>query len=304
MPTESGVYPSIGTSTTLLLHMHRLSGYDLHKKRDYPHMKTSHLLCFLALWLSTKASFAETIINITNGEWEPYLSEFSYEYGLASHIISEAYKLEGIKVKWGFFPWKRAYEAAKDGQTWNASAVWWPTDEAKASFLITDPVINTSFVFFHLKTKKFDWKKVEDLKGLAIGVTRGYDYGKPFMEAVENKQLIVDEVSADELNYKKLLKGRIDLFPNDPIVGEAQIRNSLSSVEAQLLTHHPMEFAKNTLNLIISKKSKNGKMFLEKLNSGMMKLKKSGKLDQMFRDLRAGKYDKQKTIWHKSSIDE
>lgn len=262
-------------------------------------MRKSLLLCVLALWFSTAASFAETTINITNGEWEPYLSEYSYEYGLASHIISEAYKLEGIKVKWGFFPWKRAYENAKYGQEWDASAVWWPTDEAKEQFLITDPVINTSFVFFHLKTRSFDWKTVEDLKGLAIGVTRGYDYGKPFMEAVKNKQLSVDEASADELNFKKLLKGRFDIFPNDPIVGEAQIRNSLTAAEAQLITHHPTEFSINTLNLIISKKSKNGQMFLEKLNSGLIKLKKSGKLDQMYKDLRAGKYDKQKTIWQK-----
>lgn len=29
-------------------------------------------------------------IHITNGEWEPYLSEYSYEYGIASHIVTEA----------------------------------------------------------------------------------------------------------------------------------------------------------------------------------------------------------------------
>ncbi len=81
-------------------------------------------------FLFSTALYAETTIRITNGEWEPYLSEHCYKYGLASHIVSEAFRLEGINVEWGFFPWKRSYEWAKDG-SWDASAVWWPTKEAK-----------------------------------------------------------------------------------------------------------------------------------------------------------------------------
>lgn len=48
-------------------------------------------------------TYAATTIRITNGEWEPFLSEYSYEYGLYSHIVSEAFKLEDIEVEWGFF---------------------------------------------------------------------------------------------------------------------------------------------------------------------------------------------------------
>ncbi len=132
------------------------------------------LFGFCLLLFSTKSLFAETVIRITNGEWEPYLSEYSYEYGLASHIVSEAFHLEGIDVSWGFFPWKRSYELARQGQ-WDASAVWWPTEEAKKDFWISEPVVNTSFVFFYLKRQDFKWQAIEDLKGLKIGTTRGYD---------------------------------------------------------------------------------------------------------------------------------
>lgn len=259
------------------------------------------LLCsVVAVLFFSTALFAETTIRITNGEWEPYLSEYSYEYGLASHIVCEAFKSEGINVVWGFRPWKRAYEEAKDGGKWDASAVWWPTDEAKESFLVSEPVVKTSFVFFHLKSRKIQWESLEDLKGLQIGFTRGYDYGKEFMAAVKEKKISVQEVTADEQNYKKLLIGRIDIFPNDPIVGYAQIRNSLSPDEAGLLTHHPKEFEQNTLNLIISKKCVNGRLFLEKFNSGMKKLKESGRIAQMYKDLDAAKYDKQKNKWKRA----
>ncbi|MCP4136281.1 MAG: ABC transporter substrate-binding protein [bacterium] len=237
---------------------------------------------------------SENLIRITNGEWEPFLSEYCDEYGLASHIVSEAFKLEKIDIKWGFFPWKRSYEVAKMGAKWDASAVWWPTPEARNDFLISEPVVGTSFVFFHLKSSKFQWKSMKDLKGLTIGFTRGYDYGKEFMAALKKKQIKVETVSSDEQSIRMLLAGRIDLFPNDPIVGYSQIRNSLSPEKANLITNHPKKFGVNTLNLFISKKCKNGEFFLNKFNSGLKKLKSSGKIKLMYKDLDAGKYDKKK----------
>jgi len=83
--------------------------------------------------------FAETTIRITNGEWEPFMSQYSFHYGINSHIVSESFKLDGINVVWGFYPWKRAYELAKMG-TWDASATWWPSDKTRRSFLISNPV--------------------------------------------------------------------------------------------------------------------------------------------------------------------
>jgi hypothetical protein len=47
----------------------------------------------------------------------------------------------------------------------------------------------------------------------------------------------------------------------------------------------------------ISKQSKEGQFFLGKFNSGLKKLKESGRFDQMFKDLSDGKYDKQDTKW-------
>ncbi len=37
--------------------------------------------------LFSNALFAKTTIRITNGEWEPFMSEYSYQYGINSHII-------------------------------------------------------------------------------------------------------------------------------------------------------------------------------------------------------------------------
>ena len=61
-------------------------------------------LFFVTASLTTNAM----TIRIANGEWGPYLSEYSHEYGLASHIISEAFKSVKVKIEWGFSPGNEA----------------------------------------------------------------------------------------------------------------------------------------------------------------------------------------------------
>jgi len=250
--------------------------------------------------ISTTELFAETI-RITNGEWEPFLSKYSFQYGLDSHIVTEAFKLEGIEVVWGFFPWQRASENAKDAVDWDASCCWWPDDLTKKEFYVSDEITQTSFVFFHLKSYNFHWNSLKDLHGMKIGGTSKYDYGKEFMEALSAKTLDVEFTSKDEFNFKKLLAGRIEIFPNDPAVGKAQIKNYLSPDEADLLTQSPKEFGVSTLHLIISKKHKRHQYFLDKFNAGLKKLKTSGRYQQMLKDLESGKYDKQNSAFEKTT---
>jgi len=238
---------------------------------------------------------AETI-RITNGEWEPLLSKNSYKYGFNSHVITEAFKLEGVMVEWGFFPWERAYQHAKSGKEWHASCCWWPSDKIKRDFLISDETSKTSLVFFHLKSFDFNWSSIQDLQGLKIGVTSSYNYGKEFKNAIIEKKITVETAIKDEFNFKKLLAGRIKIFPNDPFVGKAQIRNSLSPEEASLLTYHPRKLEVSSLHLIISANNKRNKYFLDKFNAGMKKLKLNGQYQQMLADLEAGKYNKNKSI--------
>jgi polar amino acid transport system substrate-binding protein len=254
------------------------------------------LYTLLGMIIVTTDLFAEKI-RITNGEWEPYLSNYSYQYGLDSHIVTEAFKLEGIDVEWGFFPWQRAYEYAKSGEYWDASCCWWPDDETKNEFVISDVITETSFVFYHLKSYKFTWDSLQDLKGVKIGATLKYHYGNDFMAAIEAKVLNVEYTSKDEFNYKKLLAGRIKIFPNDPSVGNAQIRSNLSLNEAKLITYNPKAFGESTLHLIMGKDNKRNKYFINKFNTGLKKLKASGRYQEMIADLEAGKYDKKGSIF-------
>jgi polar amino acid transport system substrate-binding protein len=256
-------------------------------------MKIVFIILFFGS-LSLNSSFAQSTIRISSGEWEPYMGESSPHYGLTSHIVSEAFKSEGIKVEWRFFPWKRALMMARNGEKTDASCCWWPSKEISQNFLISENVTKSSIVFFHLKSYSFDWKSMHDLEGLVIGGTFEYEYSDEFMKAANEKRIEVEWLARDELNFKKLLRGRIQIFPNDPIVGYSQIRNNFTSQEVKLFTHHPKELQSTSLNLIISKRSEDRQLFYTKFHSGLKKLKDSGRFDQMLRDVMEGKYDKQK----------
>lgn len=139
----------------------------------------------------------------------------------------------------GFFPWKRSYELVKNGKNWDAAAVWWPTKEAKKDFYISEPVAETHKVFCYLKSEKFDWKSLKDIKSLSVGITDGYNYGAEFAQLIKSGVICVQVAPSEELNYRKLLAKRIKLFPNDPMVGYAQLQDPFPPEKLKLFTPHP-----------------------------------------------------------------
>lgn len=60
---------------------------------------------------------------------------------------------------------------------------------------------------------RLHFERYEDLKGLRIGVTKGFAYTPEFWRAVEQVPLRIDSMVKNELQLDKLLKGRIDLVP-------------------------------------------------------------------------------------------
>jgi polar amino acid transport system substrate-binding protein len=247
----------------------------------------------LALALSSgPGALAQTrdTIRVTNGEWPPFLSEHAPHYGFASHIITEAFALVGVEVEYGFFPWKRSYKLAMEGK-WDGSAIWWENEERRTLFYFTDSVSSTREAFFHLKAKAFDWTRYEDLRELRIGGTNPYDYGKAFNDAESVGIINVERAPNDETSLKKLLKGRLDVFPGTVMVTYEQIRKTFSDEEAALLTHHPKPIAERPVYLIFSKKLPGNEHMRDRFNEGLRMLKENGRWDQIIADALAGEYD-------------
>ena len=236
-------------------------------------------------------SFAEETIRIAIGEWPPYTSKELKHYGVVSRIVAETFALEGVKVVYGFFPWARCKYYAKEGE-WDGTAVWAHSPERAKYFLFSDPVIEVKYVFFHLKSFRFDWNSYEDLKGIAVGGTIEYNYGKDFQSAEKSKKIKVQRAPSDEINFKKLLAGRVKIIPIELDNGYQLLQKKFRPEDIQSLTYHPKPVSLTYNHLMLSKKVKRIQRMLKLFNRSLKRLRESGKYEQYFAESRRGKYKK------------
>lgn len=234
-------------------------------------------------------SMAMDMIRITSAEWPPYQSEHLKHYGVASHIITQAFALEDIQVTYGFFPEMRSLLVARNGK-WDATFLWVKTKEREPYFYFSDVIVENDNVFFHLKSVAFDWNTMDDLSDILIGATIGFSYGKAFDTAEKSGKIHVERVPSDEMNFAKLLKNRIQIFPQTKDVGYAMLQKNFSPEEAAQITHHPRPIVTEKLLLLFSKKVSANKERLILFNRGLKKLRDSGRYDQYIQESQRGEY--------------
>ncbi|MCP4353585.1 MAG: amino acid ABC transporter substrate-binding protein [Desulfobacterales bacterium] len=250
------------------------------------------ILAVLFLFIIVTSAGAEETIRLASGEWSPYQSENLKYFGVASRIVTEAFALEGVKVEYSYFPWNRSFKLTEKGK-WDGTFLWFDTPERRKNFYISDPVVDIQYVFFHLKTYSFDWKTIDDLKGLIIiGGTVGYEYGEAFQNAEKARKIKVQRIHKDEQSFKKLLKGRIHIFPNDLDAGLELIHKHFTPEQAELFTYHPKPVRAAPHHILFSKKVEKNRQMLELFNKGLKQLKQSGKADQYLTESRRGDYRK------------
>ena len=245
----------------------------------------------IALFLGGGSAFAQAqdTIRLTTGKWQPFTSKSAPHYGFASHIITEAFALVDVEVKYGFFPWKRAMKLAREGK-WDGSAIWYDTEERRADFFYTDPIATATNSFFHLKSYQFDWDEFEDLEDVRVGGTSEYSYGAEFDAAEQAGVFRTYRAISDEVGLTNLLKGRIDVFPGELLVTYEQIRDTFSKEDTTLFTHHPKAISRLPLYLLLSKKVPGNEKIRILFNEGLRQLKEGGKYDEIIADGLGGKY--------------
>ena len=234
-------------------------------------------------------------IHISAEEYAPYTSSTMKHNGIAAHIISEAFKTQGITVIYDFYPAKRSYRLAVEGL--NDGTLPWVFREDRISFFYYGEIAMKAGIdgFFHFKDFDLEWdannvdfSKVSHVRMAGV---RGYNYGKDFQEAEKSKMINVHRVTKAEQGFKMLQAGHIQAFYMENIAGFHVLNKLLSKNKFKEVIHTTSDNSKSiNYYLLLSKKSKNGKYFLEKMNKGIKILHKSGQYTQFLKDLKEGKY--------------
>ena len=230
-----------------------------------------HLMILIFVSFSPTLLGANTI-KISTGHWPPYLSEDLPGGGFVSQIIRESFESEGVDVEFAFLPWSRALAMTKSGK-YQASAIWSCTESRSRDFLFSSPLLPYQYVFYHRAAEAFDWEALVELKGKKVGLTQDYSYGETLSDVIESGLVDADVTTSDAANFKKLLLGRIDLFPMDPVVGEAMIRNQFTS-QAYQLTFHPKPLRKAFYHVLFNAESAG---LRQAFNDGLVTLRNNGR---------------------------
>lgn len=231
------------------------------------------------------------IMRVAIGEWPPFVSENLEHYGLAARIVTEAFAAVGNDVRYRFYPWKRAYLETTQGDQ-DATAIWTKTPDREGEVLFSAPVLTADKVFFHLEGTDFEWSSIEDLEGYTVGATRGYGYGDAFDEAANEGRIDVEYVDSDLQNFRKLIRGRIDLFPMTEAVGYSILNTEFEEDRVADVTRHPRPVQQAVFHLLFSKAVDGNEEMRKRFNRGLAELRENGRIEQYLRESRQGEYIK------------
>lgn len=251
------------------------------------------MMRWLTFWITVLLSstvLAEDRLVLSTGGWPPFITDEQRHNGFIGHLISDVFVEVGIEVEYRYIPWRRAYVEASIGD-FAGTAVWMDAPDRHEDFIYSDAVLDETFVFFHRRDRFFDWDTFEDLEGLTLGAIIGYSYGPGLDAAIENGIVEVEWVRDDEANFRKLLAGRIDAYPQEVRVGQYFQRKFLTESEKEKLTFHEHPLLINQSFLLMSRALPESQQRMDLFNAQLRRFKEDGRYQSYFRAFSQGDYE-------------
>lgn len=244
-------------------------------------------LISLVLLVCSSPLFAEETVRIAIGEWPPYLSERSPHYGVAAHIVQEAFQVSGLDVEFQFLPWARVLVYVENGQA-DASILWVKTEEREASYLFSDVVLEGEAVFFYHKDNPLIWQDFQDLNNKRFGGLLSASY--PWFEAarVAGASVEMELVTTEQQNFSKLLSQRLDAYSMDRLVGQHILQQDFAERQ-DLISYDPTPIETWPYRLIFTR-SPRGEELSSAFNQGLEAMKQRQKVQVHLNNVANGVY--------------
>lgn len=239
----------------------------------------ARVVILLVLLLNSLETLGRTV-QIGTGFWPPYLDQSAEGGGYLARLIREAFATQDIQVRFVYVPWSRALSMTRSGQ-FDASAVWSCTPTRQETFLLSRPLYPFRYVLFHLKNDGFSWSSINDWAGLRMGLTQDYAYGPKVATAIAKGLVKPDVTTSDRANFQKLLLGRIDLFPMDPLTGFAMLSETFDASALERITFDPHPVRSAWYHLMFSRNSDKASAFREAFDEGLTRLIENGRYQQL-----------------------
>ncbi|HSY28439.1 MAG TPA: ABC transporter substrate-binding protein, partial [Burkholderiaceae bacterium] len=145
-------------------------------------------------------------------------------------------------------------------------------------------------VFFQRRDTEYPGKTLADLRPYQIGATLGDHYSNEFSELEAAGILHVDYANDDTSNMRKLLLGRIDLFPMEETSGQFLVKEIFPSAEQGKISFQDNAIWTVPTYFVIRRGYPKAKEIIERFDRGYHQLAQSGELSKLIDETLAAVY--------------
>lgn len=238
-------------------------------------MNLRPLLFIFFLSLFTQTCNAQAI-NIVSSQWPPYVDDSMPEKGLAVELVNKALISKGYQPVLHIYNWKRALEGVEIG-VFDATCAIWKTPERERDLLFSEPYLHNTISFIKKKSLQLDYNNLNDLRGLVIGVLRGYAYDESFNRS---RGLIKIPENFIVQNLQKLNNGSIDLTLGDERAINYAIQQFLPKDGENFEFVRPA-LANKKLYLAVSKSNPDAQKIIDDFNLAIKEMQQTGSYEQI-----------------------
>ena len=170
------------------------------------------------------AHSAQPVLIIATSELPPFISA-EPDNSFLTELLAEMADEMDVVFEFRFMPWPRCELAVDTLQAW-ATMPYVPTPERNKKFLFSEPLYTKRTVLFHYSDDEprvpMTFIHLNELSPHRIGGVRGYYYLDRFTRA----GLRLELTNSEELSFRKLRAGRVELVPAVESVGWNIIRKT------------------------------------------------------------------------------
>ncbi len=239
-------------------------------------MKRFFLYINLILFFSSIAAHSDDIFTVTE-EFPPYNYELNGRLtGVSTEVVQAVFREAGIGFNIKLYPWARAYKMALENKTILIYSIL-RTPDRENLFKWVGTIAPRKSYFYKLKTRK-------DIMINALENARHYIVGGVIEDArvnylKNNGFNVIETVTRDELNIRKLYAGRIELM----ICNEFSFAYLVKSINFKIDDFEKAflleEFSKGDFYMAFSRTTSDE--LVDKLKTALDKIKSNGTYDSI-----------------------
>ena len=237
-----------------------------------------------AVLLVNSQVFAQQVVTLVGDPWPPYVDGKLGEdatTGVAVQIVRKIFSLiEGAEVRFPLIPWNRALREVEAGKS-DGIVILLKNAERERYMVFSEPLLvgeNLVWSVTGNTSPAFEWRDLDDLKGLKLGVTQGYSNGEQLDRSIKNGEVTAMSAPTVEQLFAMLVYGRVDVALANNAVGYSFARKyPVAGIKPAALP-----ISTEVFYIGISKKSAAAKLIPE-INHAIRSLHADGYIEKIIR---------------------